>query len=410
MNDMHDRSPRHWPRLASAVACATLLGACADTERIEPPAATTTSSHTVSFVGYSYDGASGTRLDSYAIDAQVADVITDGSVDGEGRYSVGTISPWDDFTITIVAEGYRDFLSHNGNIGLPVELANSNDISETSSHQTLHFDAYLFPSALQSPAVTFTITTTVGTDPSGNIRFRPTAPSLLNDQNIDTPSGVPGQSWINDEDLQGSVLNQAFSSGTFTLNAGELVYGVNYQVDIYDVVGYQPFTGTYTAGVETNKTFTLVEEVAEPLVVNSSTHLSCTPPSSPNETSGATVVMDFNHQIEFSDISYPGGPQEALDDFISIVSPNTDADTTVNALNTDGSDTTQERGVSAIPSGNTLTINWDPSTGLLTKDADDAITQVTYSNLGNVQIQRVGSPTSAQTLSTLLGVASITCD
>jgi hypothetical protein len=388
----------------------TLLCGCADAERIEPQAATTGGEHTVGFVGYAYDGVSGARLTDYSIDATVVAEPTVGNVAEDGRYDVGPLSAYDDFTIGIAASGYRVFFSHNAHIGLPPEFSQSEDI-DIGSHQTRHFDAYLFPDSLEAPAVTFGITSAVmGASISGQIRLRAAGSSLLADGPGDIPGGVPGQVWSNDEDLQAGVINADFSNGTYAVNAGELVYGVTYQVDIYDVSGFQPFSGTYTAGVETNKSFTLTEEVAEPLVVTTSTALVCVPPTSATATSGAVVTIEFNHPIEYGSLMYPGGPQEALDDFISIVSPNANMDMVVNTLYADNSDNVQERAVSAIISGSSMQISWNPSVGLEMQDAADPITQVTYGGLGNVQLQRVGSPSSAKTLTTLLGVASITCD
>lgn len=399
--------------MVSALLFAPLLVACADAEQIAPPTPTTGSAvtHEVSFVGNAYDGVSGDKLTGYSIDVMVAEAIVNGTVDGEGRYLVGPIGAWSDFSVLIGNSGYRAFVSHNAAVGLPSELSQSDDIADISTHRTLHFDAYLFPSDLDAPAVTFTITTPLmGEMPDGRIRLRPSGPSLLADTVDETPSGVPGQVWINDEDLQSGTITADFSGGTFAVNAGELVYGVQYQVDIFDVAGYQPLTGTYSAGVETNKTFTLVEEVGEPVEVVSSTHTTCQPPASANATSGATISVEFNQPVEFADTGYPGGPQEALDDGISISSPDANNDLVQNSLNPDLSDTAQERGVSANISGDTLTINFNPSAGLETKDAADPIVTTTYTGLGNVQIQRVAAPSSAVTLNTLLGTGSVTCD
>ena len=396
--------------VASGVWCLLALG-CADAEQISPPTAGASVTHQASFVGYAYDAVSGARLSGYTIDALVAETVVNGGTDGEGRYLVGPISAWSDFSIRINNSGYRAFLSHNAAVGLPSELSQSDDIADLSTSQTLHFDAYLFPDDLEAPAVTLTIATPItGESPGGKIRLLPVGPSLLNDTSTETPGGVAGPVWINDEDLQGGTISADFSGGTFAINAGELVYGVQYQVDIFDVAGYQPLTGTYSAGVETNKTFTLTEEIGEPVAVVTSSASTCQPPASANATSGATITVEFNQPVEFAMTGYPGGPEEAIDDGISIVSPDANNDTVQNTLAMDSSDTAQERGVTANVSGTTLTINFNPSAGLETIDAADPIVTVTYSGLGNVSIQRVSSPSSALTLATLLGMSSVTCD
>jgi hypothetical protein len=380
---------------------------CADAERIEPPVAVSVE-HTVSFVGHVFDGVTGARLTGYAISALMENEATDGTVDPAGRFSIGALSVWQDYTIEVDADGYRAFQSHNRRVGLPAELAQSDSISEYGTHQTLHYAAYLFPSGLVAPAVTFLVTTPLGAAPSGTVRFRPISSSLLADEPSETPVGVPGQLWTNDEDLLAATWVDDFQGGTIAIGAGVLVYGVTYQVDIFGVAGFQPFSGTYTAGVETNKTFPLVEEIAEPLAVVSSSHGSCSAPSAA-ATSGAVVTIELNANVEAHDSGYPGGAIEAADDGISITSYDDDMDGIINTLNPDLSDNAQERGVSLVFSGSTITLSWNPSIGLAIADPDDAITEVVYGGLGNIVVRRVGSTSSATSLAALLGIGSIHC-
>ncbi len=386
------------------------MSACADADRIELPAQTAVA-HTVGFVGYIYDGATGERLTGYTIDRQSQDVPTAGTVGDDGRFALGDYSVWEDYTVIITASDYRAFRSHNPMVGLPPELAQSDDIAEISTHQTFHYDAYLFPEALLSPAATFTVRTGIaGEEPSGKIRLRPTSPSVLADEGLETPGGVAGQVWTNDEDLQGQTVNSDFSGESFSLKTGELVYNVPYQVDIYEVAGYQPFEGTYVAGVEASKTFTLEEELAAPLEIVSSTASSCQPPATPTASSAAVVTLEFNHPIQLPDSGYQGGAAEALDDALAISSPDDNGDTIQNVLQDDVTDSTQERGVTITIASNTMTIEWNPSIGLETQDVNDPILSVTYSGLANVLVRRVNAPSSEQTLASLLGATSITCN
>lgn len=397
-----------------AISCALALTSvgCADAERIEPPPATGTDvQHTVTFVGSVFDGAAGMRLSDYTIDVAAGAEVIGGTLGADGRFTVGPISAWDDYTVTIGNAAYRTFVSHNANVGLPPELAQSDDIADISTSQTLYFDAFLFPSDLEAPAVAFTIQTGLpGEMVDGKLRLLPISPSVLSDSPIETPAGVPGQVWSNDEDLQGQTVTRDFAGGQLALNAGELIYGVTYQVDIFDVPGFQPLTSNYTAGIETNKSFTITEEIAEPLVVLSSTIASCAAPSSPNATSAAVVTIEFNHPVEFQDTGFPGGALEAFDEGISVNSDNTNMDMVFNTLQPDDSNSVQERGITVALMGNTMNISWNPSVGLLEKDPGDTIVSVTYGGLGNVSLRRVSSPSSATTLATLIGQGSIVCN
>lgn len=382
-----------------------LLTGCADAERLEPPPLTS-GGHTVEFVGYVFDGATGTRLTGYDLGLLTGGTEVTGSVAEDGRFRVGPISAWSDYSIAIQASDYRTFVSHNGRVGLPPELAQSDDIAEIASQQVLHYDAYVFPSGLEAPQVAFTITTPIGNPPSGKIRLRPTSASILSDDPFETPSGVPGQIWGNDEDLQASTFNDEFASGMVAIDSGELVYGVTYAVSVFDVAGHQPFSGTYQAGIETDKTFALAESLAEPLVVLTSDDETCTPPSLPTATSASVVNITFNAEIELEDIDVAN---EALDSNIGINSPNQDADMDTNTLADDASNMAIERGVSVTAMGNMLIISFNPSAGLVVKDPDDPILSVTYGGLSEIVVRRPGSPSSAVALSTVLGKTSITC-
>jgi len=396
-----------------AATCFVVAG-CADPVQIAPPeeGVSSAASHTVSFTGYIFDGVTGDRVTDYTIQHQVTAEPTSGTVDGEGRYALGAFSVWDDFTIIIDASGYRPFLSHNRNTGLPSGVAGSDDVADIDSHQTLHYDAYLFPSDQEAPAVTFTIKSPLPEEqPEGTMRIRPVTASVLADQSTEIPVGVNGQQWFNDEDLQGNTLTKSFTGGELSLESGQLVYGVRYAIDIYDVTGYQPFTGNYTAGVETDKTFTLTEELAQPLELLSSTAIGCTPPppTDPNDPQSAVVVLTFNHAIEFDDTVYPGGAVEALDDFLSISSPNQIPLEDANVLNDDSGPSVLDRGVSADINDKTLTLEWSALEGLATKDSADPILTVSYNSLNVVQLRRAGSSSSTTALSTLVGSSSITC-
>ncbi|MSP24815.1 MAG: hypothetical protein EXR75_06535 [Myxococcales bacterium] len=387
------------------------LGGCADPATLAPPTADDAlRTHTAGFSGSVFDGAVGERLLAYAVEARVGATVYAGVLDAAGQFRIDGIGVWDDYTIAITAEGYRPFLSHNARVGLTSDLSGS-DLSAFSTHRELIFDAFLFPTALATKAVTFTVETTVpDVKPAGTMRLRPISSSVLADESVDTPAGVPGQLWSNDEDLQAGVHTESFTGGSFTISAGELIYGVTYRVDIYEVATQQPFQGTYKAGVEADKTFTLTEEVVTPLEVVTANDETCKPPASASDSSGALVLIELNAPAEFGKITYDGGAAEALDDGLSISSQNTDADSVTNQLRPDTSSSLQERVTAVLVNGNKITLIWNPSSGLEPKDPDDTITAVFYSGLSNITLRRPGYPSTQVTLAQLLNKNTIVCD
>src|SRR4051812_26111670 len=63
--------------------------------------------HDVYFNGYVYDGADGSRLQGYTLEVQYRDAIMPGTVAPDGRYQLGPIPVFQDYTISITANGYR---------------------------------------------------------------------------------------------------------------------------------------------------------------------------------------------------------------------------------------------------------------------------------------------------------------
>src|SRR5215204_4152890 len=94
---------------------------CADDETVPPDPI----EHQVYFAGYVYDGASGARLTQYTVEGAVRDAKQPGTLDTEGRYALGPFGIWQDYTIVILADGYRFFRSNNAGIDLPETMANS---------------------------------------------------------------------------------------------------------------------------------------------------------------------------------------------------------------------------------------------------------------------------------------------
>ena len=363
--------------------------------------------HTVTLVGQAYDGATGERLVGYNIQVTYADRTLTGVVDGMGRFLVKDLPVYQDYTVEITATDKRPFRSHNM-MFFPPALAGT--AAFESSVQTFYFDAYLFSAGLvvPPPDLTVRLGTSTGDPASGKVRIRPSAQSILADSAIDQPAGVPGQVWTNDEDLQAPPINRDFTDGTIVINAGELVYGVRYQISIYGVDGYQPLEAFLTAGVDGTKTYVLPEETSDPLLLVQSNAGSCARPTSPTDTMASTVTFEFTRDIELAMTTYPGGFAEEIDDQFQMNSIS-NGDGNFNTLAVDVSPDVRERGTSLTISGRMLTVSWNASVGLATKDPADIISYARW-NVGGVEIQPVGKPTQKVSLGVLLpGSTNIIC-
>jgi hypothetical protein len=393
--------------LLSAAIALPLAGCGSDDKTNDNTSVAAT--HEVFFNGYAYDGALGTRLQGYTLEVQYRDQVVPGVVSADGRYLVGPIPVFQDYTVTIAAGGYRTFRSHNAGFSIPGPdtLAGTN----ANTSQTHFFDAYLFPATLQSADINLAIkqlTTTGAPVAAGKVRLRAGSASVLADSAAETPSGVLGQLWTNDEDLQAKPVIKDIAGGKVTITGAEVVYGVTYLVSIYEVPGFQPFESTVTAGRDGIKTFALSEETGEPLLLVSNTVSNCHPPLTPLDGQSAVVTFDFNQDIELSASTLPGGNAELIDSGMSMVSADTDIDLMRNTLRTNASSTVQERGTSVATAGKTLTLSWNPSIGLLTNDPQDVISQVSYSGLTSLFVQPVGKPGSKVSIGAVYG-SQVTC-
>ena len=219
----------------------------------------------------------------------------------------------------------------------------------------------------------------------------------------DQAAGVTGQVWSNDQDILAGVVNSDFSNGTITIDPGTLVYGVTYQVTVYNVEGYQPGTTTVRAGLQ-DSVIVNVTTSASPLVLVSSTATACKPyGTSTTVQATAQVTFTFNtSMIEDATTSAGKGP-EVLDNGLTLA-------TMMGAtLKSSASTAVQERGSQFLLNGSTLTIQFNPVAGINTQYANDTITYVLYNNLSSIMLQPTGHPELVKSLSTLTGMSSIQC-
>jgi hypothetical protein len=340
------------------------------------------------FDGRAYDGSTGARLTQYQLDLEYLDQELHATVK-DGRYLVGPLEPLQDFTITIRAEGYRPFMAHNA------MLPDSSPKKDTS----FYYDAYLFPTALESPPSTFYITLADSdAAPSGTIRLRPSAHSQLYASPAQQPAGVPSQVWDNDEDLQFATVTKNFSDGQVQFAAGELVYGVSYLVTIFAVGDHQLLDGTYTAGIQGDAAFVVPALKEPPLTLSYvSTSLGVPVPT-------GQVVFVFDQPAVFDPLNTDAAYLSALEGAFTISSPDANNNNNLNTLKPPG-----QRGIGAAITNNQLTLTWGQSAALETSDPGDPIRSVTYGGLDSVLLRPAKAPLAASvSLGTLLGAPSIT--
>jgi hypothetical protein len=363
--------------------------------------------HEIWFMGSVYDGASGAVLTGYEITLVYAQHRVRGTVDAAGRYVVGPLPAWNDYGIEIGAAYYRAFSSYNAGISPPpppvsgTGSASTADVYQANTTQTKNFDAYLFPDSLTAPTTTISIVQS-GPMPmpaSGSIRLQPSSQPSIQGQS----SGVPAQIWTNDQDILAAVITESFSGGNFSLDAGRLVYGVTYQITIFNVEGFQPGMGTIRGGLEVGASITIAPQGVSPVQIIANNASSCMINAMPTDTTAAQITLTFNQPVE-DGTTTAGGGGEILDNGLVIQS------TLGSTLATNTSSAVQERGASYTISDNTLTLSWNPAIGLATKVSGDLITVLQYSGLSSIYVQPIGRPTQRAALSTLLnGSTSLLC-
>jgi hypothetical protein len=385
--------------------------------------------HDVFFVGYVYDGATGARLDKTVlsnVSMTYGDKDIKLDIEDDGRFVTRDPLPtWQDYVVTIEANGYRSFVSYNQGVDLPASLAMTNGIAQASTQQTLDYAAYLFPTALKSPAMTLTVT---APDPvtglptanaiNGTLRLRPLGLPAIE---IDT-SGAAALSinrvWANDNDLLTQTVVKSIMNGSVSVDEGELVYGVAYEVAIYDVPGYQPLvastvsglpgSGALVAGTVTSRSFTLVRDAQDPLKIIGSDALSCLPPPGSSTSYGAKITLTFSADIEIVGTTYA----EDVDNGLSITEPTPPSSTTTVIyycpLKTATGDPSQERGSKVEVAGPSLSFSFNPSIGLATTYfgttcmVPPSITSVSYGGISAMMLQPMGDPSRRRLLTDML--------
>ena len=385
--------------VAAMVAAAALVGCAGDEE--------TKGQHQIWFMGSVFDGASGAVLTAYDITLVYGQHRVKGTVDAAGRYVVGPLPAWNDYGIEIGAAYYRWFSSYNAGIAPPAPPASgmgsvlSADVYQANTTQTKNFDAYVFPDSLTAPATTISIVQggPMPMPSAGSLRLQPTSQPSIQGQS----SGVPSQIWTNDQDILAAAITESFSAGNYVVEAGRLVYGVTYQITIYNVEGFQPATGTIRGGLEVGASITLAPQGVSPVQIIANNASTCMINAMTTDTSAAQITLTFNQPVEDGTLTV-GGAVEQLDAALVIQS------SFGSTLAVNSSSLVQERGASFTISDNTLTLSWNPTIGLGNKVSGDVITYLQYSGLGSIYIQPVGRAAQRVTLSSLLnGMTTLPC-
>ncbi|HSC87369.1 MAG TPA: hypothetical protein VLC09_08880 [Polyangiaceae bacterium] len=380
--------------IASLFAASTTLAGCG----VDRADVTNEDVQGYYFSGYVYDGVSAAPLKDYKLTLTYDGVVVPGegaggaadgatsleaTVDANGRYHVGPLKPQSDFSISIEAEGYRTFNSHNEQrFGLP---------GGVERQSTEIYEAYLFPSGLESPGVTLELFSENDAQPrpTGKVRISPFNGDGESELSLAGTIGasVNGQLWQNDDDARSATVIKDVEDGVLEIGAGDLVYGVTYTATVYSVDGHQYDNFIFTAGITGSQSVVLPELEDSALQLVSSSLDG----GEPNED--GTLRLVFNRPIRIAPSQSEAYVLETIDDNFSIFSPDEDADLNVNALatTTTDDDSTQENGTGFEIDGNTITLSWANVAGNFeTRDTDDPILSVTYGGFANIQIQAVG--------------------
>jgi len=372
--------------------------------------------HQVYLVGYVYDGATGQRLAAAAITAmsvQYRDQVVHVKIEDDGRFvTTDPLPVWQDYSVYVAATGYRPFVSNNAGFDIPKALQMTEGASSKGTVQTFEYALRLFPAALQASKVTLTIEKAdalVSNPPparaAGTLRLTPASTPAVQQGPLTTD-----REWTNDEDLLTQTVTQAFTDGSATIPDGALIYGVSYQVAIFGVDGYQPFSGGsttsgyLTAGAVTSLSLSLQPDLKAPLRILGTDADKCTTPTPTMNAYGATIDITFSEPIE------PAGPTfaEDIDNGVSIIAGTSSTTTSVCPLNSSVDPTKQERGTKATISGKVLTLSFNPTVGLATITPygttcaiPTSLTSVVYA-LSNVFVQPVGDPVRKASVGSLL--------
>jgi len=361
------------------------------------------------FVGHVYDGATDTRLKEYSLSLQVRDRVIKAKIDAEGRYLVGPLPPWQDFTVSIEAGDYRKFLSHNAGLHIDEQAREyaqtHNDEENEWAPETYFYDAYVFANSLKSPEVK--IEAKAGDDwrkrLTGTVSLKPINYAALgNDPATRTAIENAPRVWRNDEDFQSRAVTKEISDSVAMIPESELLYGMAYQVSLYNVAGYTTYEssdkekepGHLVVGRDLFKSYILAPQNSEPLAIAKlSNDTQCAPNGSPS-----TITLTFNKEFELVDsaniksaleagIQY-FAPSESVAPALSSVSVGVQGTELTISTQTTGSTRCYQYGATALGTVN-VRIKGDD---LTQSSLADLLKKYTYEKRTNLTCQDFDSP------------------
>jgi hypothetical protein len=360
---------------------------------------------TRTFRGDVYDGVTGTHItEEYDIAVDFNGQYLHGTLDARGGFHLPVIPALQDFSVFIDKTGYRPFVAHQAQW-----------LDQVHGDRSFYYLAYMFADNVPVADVPFMITLTNSTKlPSGQLRLRPTDISAVYDDPVEQPGGVPGQVWQNDNDLLTRTVYIDFADGAVLVPGTSLVYGVPYQVSVFNVPGYQIFQNSiFQAGVNSRMAVELSRLTVPALDVSYVSTQSGDP--SPD----GTVTIVLNQPAQFDPTEQMLEIKNSIDNGFSITSPNTNGDLQRNILNVNTDPNVQAKGTSieitpidpaTMPpsGGQTIVLKWNRARGLLTSDPGDRIDTITYGGLAGVRLRPYGgNAADVVTLASILGSASI---
>lgn len=345
------------------------------------------------FTGRVYDGVTRQPLTGYKIQLQYKQSTVNGSVAKDGTYYVGPLPALTDYSVAISATGYRAFLSVNVMRNSTGSCTALDDC--TTQDENYYYDAYVFPTALQTPAQTITVyqTDNAGVPATGMMRFIPNNAVNVPASSLENSEAVAIDQWQNTSDAQFGTVTAPIANGVVQLAAGALVYGASYNVTVYGVPGYAIDANTsFTAGSDGDVSVNL-----NPSQSTGNLYYTFISNRAPTAAGSATITFVFSQPITLASDS----TQSFYDDKVSNGSSFTSADANKDgiqnvAVTPAATSTLNEFGIDVKVSGNALTITSSlPASAFAQKDAGtppDPINTFTFGNLGSIKIVSTANP------------------